>query len=253
MSASTRRSPRSRRPPPHAGEVKRAAVQIALPKSPLELAHQRAGRMAEQFLDGSRIELIQAFELLGVNAARDEQAIDAKTMRAGEVGSHGIADGEHPAERSRLAPPFGRQRHGALVDRTVRLAVENRLAAEFCVEFGDRARAIDQAVAAFDDDVGIGADQRELAFARLEQHRAIVFRRFGFVVEQSGTDNVVGLFERHQRSIEAAMDRAVALGTDPEDLLAGMTGDKIPREVARTDDGIISVVGNIELAQLPLY
>ena len=49
------------------------------------------------------------------------------------------------------------------------------------------------------------------------------------------------------------MDRAVALGADPEDLLAGMAGDKIPREVARTDDGIICVVGDLELAQLPLY
>ena len=43
--------------------------------------------MAEQFLDRGRIELVEALELLGVNAARHEQAIDAKTMRAGEVGS----------------------------------------------------------------------------------------------------------------------------------------------------------------------
>ena len=48
--------------------------------------------------------------------------------------------------------------------------------------------------------------------------------------------------------IEVTMDRAVALGADPEDLLTGMAGDEIPRQVARTDDSIVSVVGYVELA-----
>ena len=41
--------------------------------------------MAEQFLDRNRIELIEAFELLGVNSAGNEQAIDAKAMSAGQI------------------------------------------------------------------------------------------------------------------------------------------------------------------------
>ena len=61
-----------------------------------------------------------------------------------------------------MTAALGGQCHGAFVDRPVRLAVEDHLAAEFAIEFGDRAGAIDQPVAAFDDDVGIGADQRQL-------------------------------------------------------------------------------------------
>src|ERR1700724_1759150 len=104
--------------------------------------------MAEQFLDGSRIELIDAFELLGVNAPGHEQAIDPETVRAGEIRSHGIPDRETAAELHRAAAALGCERDGALIDRPVRLAVENHFAAEFEIEFGDGARAVDQPVAA---------------------------------------------------------------------------------------------------------
>ena len=83
--------------------------------------------------------------------------------------------------------------------------------------------------------------------------RAIVFRRFGFVVEQAGADDVVGLLQRREHGIEAAIDRIVALRAEPEHLLAGMVGDEMPGQVAGTDDGVIDVVGDAELAQLPLH
>ena len=44
------------------------------------------------------------------------------------------------------------------------------------------------------------------------------------------------------------MDRRVALRTDPEDFLAGMVGDEVPRQVAGTDDGDVGIVGDTELA-----
>src|SRR6201992_1522069 len=100
-------------------------------RSPAQFPHQRAGRMAEQLPDGCRIELIDALELFGMDTAGDKQAIDAEAMSAGQVRSHGIADGEHAIWLDRLAPAFGRQRHGTLIDRPVRLGVENKLAAEF--------------------------------------------------------------------------------------------------------------------------
>ena len=84
----------------------------------------------------------------------------------------------------------------------------------------------------FDDDVGIGADQRQLALARLHHHGAIVFRRFGFVIEQTGTDDVVGLFQRRQHRIEPAVDRTVALRTDPEHLSPRVIGDEMPGQIA---------------------
>ena len=86
------------------------------------------------------------------------------------------------------------------------LAIKDHFAAELAIEFGDGARAVDQAVAAFDDDVGVGADQRQLALARLQHHAAIVFRGFGLVVEQAGADDVIGLLQRREHRIEAAVD-----------------------------------------------
>jgi len=58
--------------------------------------------VAEQFLHRGRVELVDAFEFLGMDAAGHEQAIDAEGMRAGEVGTDGIADRQHPVERSRV-------------------------------------------------------------------------------------------------------------------------------------------------------
>ena len=115
---------------------------------PPQLAHQRAGWMSEQLPNRGRIELVDALEFLGMDAAGEEKTIDSETERAGEIGSHRISDRQHAVERGRPAAAFGGQRHGAFIDRPVRFAVEDRLAAEFAIELGDRARAIDQAVAA---------------------------------------------------------------------------------------------------------
>src|SRR5260370_33204288 len=119
------------------------------------------------------MELVEALEFIGMDAAGEEKTIDAETERAGEVGPYRIPDRQHTVERGRLAAAFGGERHGAFIDRPVRLAVEDRLAAEFAIELGDRARAIDQAGAAFDTDVRVGPNQRQRVLPRLQQHRAI--------------------------------------------------------------------------------
>src|ERR1700744_828546 len=128
---------------------------------PPQLPRQRAGRMAEQFLERSGSELVDPLEFLGMNAPGDEEAVDAEAMRAGKVGAHGVADGEDTIELDLVAAMLGGERDGALVDRPVRLAVEDHLATELAVELGDGAGAIDQPVAALDDDIGVGADQRQ--------------------------------------------------------------------------------------------
>jgi len=51
--------------------------QFVFGSLPLEFPHQRAGRVAEQLFDRGRVELVDAFELLGMDAPGDEQAIDA--------------------------------------------------------------------------------------------------------------------------------------------------------------------------------
>ena len=209
--------------------------------------------MAEQLAHGGWIELVQPLEFAGMNAADHEQAVDPERLRAGKVGPHAIADRQHAVQRRRLAARCGGQRHRAIVDRTMRLAVEDHLAAEFAIQFGDRAGAIDQPVAALDHDIGIGADERQVARARLHHHRAVIFRAFGLVVERAGADDVVGAFQRREFGVEPAIDRIVALRPEPEHRLAVMAGNEIPRQIAGRDDGVVGVVGNAKLAQLPLH
>ena len=64
-----------------------------------------------------------------------------------------------------------------LVDRRMRLAAIKHLAAERRVGVGERAGAIDQRVAALDDDVGIGADHEQRARAHRREHVAVALRR----------------------------------------------------------------------------
>src|SRR5438067_13921641 len=98
-----------------------------------------------------------------MDAAGHEQAIDPETVSAGEIGAHGIADRENPVELNRVTLPLGGKLACALIDRPVRLAVANHLAAAPAIEFGDRAGAIGQPVAAPDGEVGLGAERRQLA------------------------------------------------------------------------------------------
>src|SRR6202162_4301151 len=124
--------------------------------------------MAEQLLYRGGVQLIDALEVLGVDAPGHEQAIDPEAVGAGQIRPDGIPDRQNAAEWYRLAAALGGKRDRALVDRPVRLAVEDHFTAELEIEFGDGARAIDQPVAAFDDDVRVGADQRQPALARLQ-------------------------------------------------------------------------------------
>src|SRR6185312_1658893 len=95
---------------------------------PAQLAHQRAGRVSEQLFHRGRIELVDALEFLGMDTAGEEEAIDSETERTGEIGAHRIPDRQHTVERGRLAAALSGERHGAFIDRPVRLAVENDFA-----------------------------------------------------------------------------------------------------------------------------
>ena len=49
------------------------------------------------------------------------------------------------------------------------------------------------------------------------------------------------------------MNGIVAFGPEPEYLPSGMVGDVVTGQIARGDDGVIGVVGDVELLQLPLH
>jgi hypothetical protein len=80
--------------------------------------------MPEQFLQGRFFHLLKEFDLAGINDAGDEQSIDAIGMRDGKVCADRIADSQHALMRRITAGFCFRQRHGAVIDRAVRLAVE---------------------------------------------------------------------------------------------------------------------------------
>ena len=100
---------------------------------------------------------------------------------------------------------------------------------------------------------GLAQTSVSLRSRALQHHAAIVFRGLGLVVIETGADDVVGLFQRRGLRIEAAIDRVVALGAEPEHFSSGMLGDIEARQIARGDDRVIGLVGDAELAQLPLH
>src|SRR5947209_10347715 len=82
---------------------------------PAQIPHQRTGRVTEQLLHRGRVELVDALELVRMNAAGDEQAVDAETMGPCQVGAHGVADGQHMVQLGGTAAPLGGERYGALI------------------------------------------------------------------------------------------------------------------------------------------
>ena len=89
--------------------------------------------MAEQFLHRSGVELVDALEFLGVNAAGHEQAVDAEAVRARQIRPHGIPDRQHAVEPDRMALALGGELDGALIDRPVRLLDSIAGASEFWI------------------------------------------------------------------------------------------------------------------------
>src|SRR5260370_22609906 len=98
--------------------------------------------MAEQFLHRGGVELIEALKILGVDAAGHEQTIDSETVGARQIRPHRIPDRKNAVELDRVALALGGECHRALIDRPMRLAVKDHLAAEFAIEFGEGASAI---------------------------------------------------------------------------------------------------------------
>ena len=114
-----------------------------------------------------------------------EQAIHAEGGRAGKVGADRIADREHAPERRHLAAAQrGGLGEGRLINQRMRLAAIERLAAERDISVGQRPGAVDQGIAALDDDVGIGADHEQRTLAHERQHLAVALGCLDGVVEQ---------------------------------------------------------------------
>ena len=79
-----------------------------------------------------------------MNAGGDEQRVEPLAGGAGDIGAHRVADRQHPRTRERRFSRRARRGQRGAIDRRVRLARIDRLAAERLVGLGQRAGAIDQ-------------------------------------------------------------------------------------------------------------
>src|SRR6185437_8837125 len=112
--------------------------------SPDEIAYGRGRPEAvpgAKLLERRRRKGPVAVQVLGVDAGGDEENVDPHLERAGDVGAHRVADRER-------------------VDRRMRLARIDRLTAHLLIALRERARAINQRIAALHDEIGVGADHR---------------------------------------------------------------------------------------------
>ena len=89
-----------------------------------------------------------------------------------------------------------------IVDRRIGLAGLQHPSAAFGIALGERAGAIDEPFADMHDEIGIGGDHHEIARAHRGEDRIIILERL-VVVEEAGTDDIVGAGELDQRRRQA--------------------------------------------------
>ena len=104
-------------------------------------------------------------------------------------------------------------------------------------------------MAALDDQIRIGADQRHLAGDEVGEHVAVVFRRLDLVVEEAGADDTFSLFPGHDLDIQTVEKRQVTFGAEQVYLLR-TGGDQGAGDIAGGDNAVIGRVGNADGAQL---
>ena len=96
-----------------------------------------------------------------MDAAGDQQAVDAGSGGAGDVGAQAVADRENAA-----ALGYAQQRQTAVIDRRVGLAVPAHMPADPFVMLGQRAGAQRGPAVMDHDEVRVGAHHRQIARSR---------------------------------------------------------------------------------------
>ncbi len=181
-----------------------------------------------------------------MDAGGDEQAIDPERDRTLEVGAHRVADRQHAAMRGVAAARLRRRGHRLVVDRAIRLAGIDHVAALGGIAVRDRAGAVDQVLAALDHDVGIGADHRQLAREHRRNDLVVVVRALGRVVVQAGADHVVRALDRSHRRAETFEDRQISRRADMRDPFARPLDDQRAGDVAGAHDRVVAVTRHLE-------
>src|SRR6516225_7103804 len=186
-------------------------VFAGIGRSPDQFAHHAARLDAgggEHRVEGRQIRCFARTVFFGVNPRGNEHTIQTQGGGTLEIGPHRITNGEHSLIGQCLGvAQSGRGSERELIDRRVRLAAIEHIAAEFGIRIGERAGAIHQRIAALDNDVGIGADHEPRSCAQRLEQLAIVLRRLDRVVEQTRAHDIVGGFRWSELHIKTGENR----------------------------------------------
>jgi len=166
-------------------------------------------------------------ELLGMDAAGNQEAVEPSAGRTGNVSAQAIADGQ-----DLRAVLDAEKAETSIVDRTKRLAVPAHATAGLLVPLRQCAGAEREPAAVHDNKIRIRADHREIAVERPPQQRRIIL----YLVIPSGRTGI-----QDELSLCGRIDKFegkplanfhVALGTDVQ---APTTERGIKRIVASTE------------------
>src|SRR5262249_39072257 len=133
--------------------------------------HKSIGVVAKRGFDSLEIGRLAAdcAEFLGMYATRDQETVEAGRGRTGNVGAQAVADGENPG-----AVVYPEEAKTGLVDRRKRLAMPPHTAARLLVPLCQCASAKSEPTAVHHDEIGVGANHREIAVQCRAQQQFIV-------------------------------------------------------------------------------
>ena len=181
-----------------------------------------------------------------VDPAGDIDRVDVLRAGAFDVGVDAVADGQQRAlgQRPRKLP------HRSLVDGRVGLSGLDDGLAERRVALREQARARQKLRAAFDHEIGIGADHGHAARRERGEHGGVILRRFVVFVEEAGANNNRGVGGGCELDVQAVEQAGVALRPQMEERLAGIGFDEAARYVAGGYQRIEAIVRHASGAQV---
>ena len=190
-----------------------------------------------------------AVQVCAMDAVGDKQGINSDPHCTGNVGFRTIANRQHaPRVESpaRSFKPGPRQ----IIDRPVRLAGHDAASAHLRVETRDRAGAIDQALAGVHNNVGIGADQIEIAIQRRLQHRAIILRLAIPVIVRPGATDEVRRLDTGEFDRQSFIEFVIAIRPDPQGAARHAHGELRVDGIAGGHDRIDAAPGHAQLVKM---
>ena len=137
-----------------------------------------------------------AVQLHAMDAGCHKETIKALVVRAFDIGSHGVANHEDPRGVDGFGVRSPREFECARENRGKGLAGLDYLAARPGVAFRDRAGTIKQLAAVLHHDIGIGANELEVAGAHRGKEFFVIGGRLVPGIGKAGAEDEVRLFQR---------------------------------------------------------